>query len=410
MLSNTLKFLIIVQDLRVSGTSEGIVSRSFIANLRDAYPESIIDLCYIKSHSTDDDLHLLDVTTIEEHTVSIKIPFVIRWLNKIYWRLFHKSLKELHIQNNYKKLIETIDYKSYNHIFIRSSGLDFETILACHNLPILKEAIINFHDPYPNFWDPGSNIPLEALELFRLKRMKYVVDNCKSAITPSNYLTQDMSVLYGSNKLFKTLPHQFNKTAFNFEDHNEVRKKEKKCSICYHGTLQLGRDIDIVIDSYLDCINRNDNLKKDTEFVLRLKSNQYGRLKEKYKSFSNIIVLEASSFANSYNEQNEQSDVVIILENKLKYSNILPGKIPVADAIYSQVFNVCPENSETRYLTKNNKFIATSNDKQDISNKLEKLLIDQIQNKEVISPFGDYFSNKNFKKSIDYIINFKISR
>ncbi|PKG51713.1 hypothetical protein [Olleya sp. 1-3] len=405
MLSNTLKFLIIVQDLRVSGTSEGIVSRSFIANLRKAYPESIIDLFYVKSHSTNDDLKLLNVNSIEEHTISKTIPFTTRWINKIYWRLFHRSLKELHIQNNYKKLIEKINYKSYNHVFVRSSGLEYETILACHDLPILNEAIINFHDPYPNFWDTGSNVALESLELFRLKRMKYIVDHSKLCITPSSYLSKDMTLLYGSSKVFKTLPHQFNKTVFNLEDHSSVRKKEKKCSICYHGTLQLGRDMDIVLEAYLNCINRNDDIKRDTEFVLRLKSNQYGRLKEKYKAFSNIIVLEASSFSNSYNEQNEQSDVVVVLENNLKYSNILPGKIPAADAINSQVFNVCPEESETRHITTSSKFIATSNDKYDITNKLEQLLINQLQNRDVISPFGDYFSDKKFKEHIDNIIN-----
>lgn len=405
MLSNTLKFLIIVQDLRVSGTSEGIVSRSFIANLRKVYPESIIDLFYVKSHSTNDDLNLLNVNSIEEHTVSKTIPFATRWFNKIYWRLFHRSLKELHIQNTYKKLIEKIDYKSYSHVFVRSSGLEYETLLACHDLPILNEAIINFHDPYPNFWDTGSNIDLEPLELFRLKRMKYIVDHSKACITPSSYLSKDLSFLYGSNKVFKTVPHQFNKTAFNLDDYSAVRKKEKKCSISYHGTLQLGRDIDIVLEAYLNCINRNDDIKRDTELVLRLKSNQYGRLKEKYKAFSNIIVLEASSFSNSYNEQNEQSDIVVVLENKLKYSNILPGKIPVADAINSQVFNVCPEESETRHITTNSKFIATSNDKQDITIKLEQLLINQLQNRDVISPFGDYFSDKKFKEHIDNIIN-----
>ena len=33
-----MNFLVIAQDLRVSGTSEGVVSRSFLAKLRMAYP------------------------------------------------------------------------------------------------------------------------------------------------------------------------------------------------------------------------------------------------------------------------------------------------------------------------------------------------------------------------------------
>ena len=38
------KFLIVEQDLRVSGTSQGIISRSFIAKLRMAHPNAIIDV------------------------------------------------------------------------------------------------------------------------------------------------------------------------------------------------------------------------------------------------------------------------------------------------------------------------------------------------------------------------------
>ena len=45
-----MKFLVIEQDLRVSGTSQGIISRSFLAKLRLAYPQSIIDVVYLKQY------------------------------------------------------------------------------------------------------------------------------------------------------------------------------------------------------------------------------------------------------------------------------------------------------------------------------------------------------------------------
>ena len=48
-----MKVLIIVQDLRVSGTSEGIVSRSFISKLKMIYPDAIIDLHYFITYSHD---------------------------------------------------------------------------------------------------------------------------------------------------------------------------------------------------------------------------------------------------------------------------------------------------------------------------------------------------------------------
>ena len=39
-----MKFLVVEQDLRVSGTSQGVISRSFLAKLRIAYPKSVIDV------------------------------------------------------------------------------------------------------------------------------------------------------------------------------------------------------------------------------------------------------------------------------------------------------------------------------------------------------------------------------
>lgn len=400
-----MKFLIIAQDLRHTGTSEGIVSRSFIANLRAIYPQAIIDVFYIKSHDSHDYNALLGVNTIVEYTIPRKIPFITKWLNKVYWRLFNESLRERYIQNLYKKKIEAIDYKAYNHVFIRSSGLEYETLLACKDLPILKQSIINFHDPYPNFWDTGSNKNLSNLELFRLKRMKQVVDNAKVCISPSTYLSRDLTMLYASNKVFKTLPHQFNETAFNFEQAEQVRKKQKPCCIMYHGTLQLGRDMDIVLDAYVDCINKDSNIKNNSEFVLRLKSNQYSRLKAKYEAISNIVILEANDFSSSYIEQSQQSNILIILENNSGYSNILPGKIPVADAAGSQIFNICPMESETRHITIDEKYTATSTNKTEIASKLETLINIQLNISKVKSPYGDYFSIEKFKSNIEHILN-----
>ncbi len=46
-----IKFLVIEQDLRVSGTSQGIISRSFLGKLRKAYPDAIIDVVYLKQYT-----------------------------------------------------------------------------------------------------------------------------------------------------------------------------------------------------------------------------------------------------------------------------------------------------------------------------------------------------------------------
>ena len=87
-----MRFLVIVQDLRVSGTSEGIVSRSFIAKLRKTYSKSVIDSVYIAHTDTEDRLDLLPVDTIKKHIVNTKVPFWTLFWNRFYWRLFHVSL------------------------------------------------------------------------------------------------------------------------------------------------------------------------------------------------------------------------------------------------------------------------------------------------------------------------------
>ena len=69
-----MKFLVIEQDLKVIGSSQGIISRSFLAKLRLAYPESIIDVVYLKCHTYEDQLDLLPVDSIEAHDVCY-----VRW-------------------------------------------------------------------------------------------------------------------------------------------------------------------------------------------------------------------------------------------------------------------------------------------------------------------------------------------
>ena len=106
-----MKFLIVAQDLRVSGTSEGIVSRSFLAKLRVLYPQSIIDVVYLKHHASEDQLHLLPVNSIETHVLNLTIPFFTKWVNKLYWRLFNVSLSRNYIDKVYGSYIIKIYYK-----------------------------------------------------------------------------------------------------------------------------------------------------------------------------------------------------------------------------------------------------------------------------------------------------------
>jgi hypothetical protein len=399
-----MKFLIIEQDLRVWGTSQGIISRSFIAKLRKSYPESIIDVVYIKQDAGDDLLDLLPINSIETHIVAIKTPFFTKWFNKIYWRLFHVSLARNHVRKVYQSCIAKVDYQQYDHIFIRSAGIHHETILGCKDLPILKKAIVNFHDPYPLFWYPGSNIPLTNLALFELKEMFQLVVQSKSCMTSASLMSEDLQTLYGCRKKFYNLPHQYDESVFDLSNMENVFKKNTKIMISYQGAIQFGRNLEILLDAYQELLENNSLYSENTEFVLRLKGTDKKKLVAQYSKCSNIKILDFASFSDSCNEQMHEADINIILENGPLYCNILVGKAPFLAATQKPILSISPERSEMRRIITDPKYIANCKDKEEIKQKLEILIVDRLNSDEAVFPFGDYFSDENFKKRLDAVL------
>jgi hypothetical protein len=399
-----MKFLIIEQDLRVWGTSQGIISRSFLAKLRIAYPDSIIDVVYLKQDASEDRLDLLPIDSIETHILKPKTPFFTKWFNKIYWRLFHVSLARDHIHKVYGACIAQVDYHDYDHIFIRSAGIHHETILGCKDLPLLKKAIVNFHDPYPLFWYPGSNVALTNLELFQLKEMFEVVNQAKSCMSSASLMSEDLQTLYGSRKKFYNLPHQYDASVFDLTDVSSVLKKTKKILISYQGAIQFGRDVEILLDAYQDLVENNILYSENTEFVLRLKGSDAKKYAAKYSNIPNIVVLDMSSFSNSCHEQMHEADINIILENGPLYCNILVGKAPFLAATEKPVLCISPERSEMRRIIADSQYIASSTNKEEIKQKLENLIVKRMNSDEAVYPFGDYFSDENFKKMLDGIL------
>jgi len=399
-----MKFLVIEQDLRVWGTSQGIISRSFLVKLRRSYPNSIIDVVYFKPDSSDDRLELLPIDSIETQVLNLKIPFFTKWFNKMYWRTFHISLVKRHIHKVYGSSIAKVDYSKYDHIFIRSAGTEHETILGTKDLPILKKAIVNFHDPYPLFWYAGSNSALTNLELFKLREMYEVVIQAKTCMSSASLMSVDLQSLYGCRKIFYHLPHQYDESVFDLSDVSNVLKKNKKILISYHGAIQFGRDVDVLLEAYKELVVSNELYRENTEFVLRLKGGDIPKLTAKYASISNIIILNMTSFSNSCNEQMHEADINIILENGPLYCNILVGKAPLLAAVKKPILSISPERSEMRRIIIDNKYIATCNDKEEIKEKLENLIINRMNSDEVVYPFGDYFSDENFKVSLDKVL------
>ncbi len=396
-----MRFLIITQDLRVSGTSQGIIERSFLSKLRKVYPDAIIDVLYICTHTYDDSLDVLPVNSINKKIVNTKIPFHIKWMNRISRRLFNSLLAENYIHKQYANEIKKVDYTMYNHIMVRSAGLDHETVLAMHNLPILKYSIVNFHDPYPYAWYKGKAGRITPNEFKRLQKVIEIVKDAKICCASAYYMAKDLQYLYASDKYFYTLPHQFSFAGFDFSDTSQVRKKNKKIQISYHGALMFGRNVFILIEAFKQLMNEHSWIKNDVEFVLRVKGEGVKKLKEENKNCENIIILDTLNFSNSSNEQINESDINVILENGPYYSNILGGKVPFLFALNKKVIISSPERSELRKYLGNYPYLYGMNDLEDAKIKLlEVLTSDQLNN----SVAKDLFSDESFKNAMDTIL------
>lgn len=400
-----MKFLVIVQDLKISGTSEGVVSRSFISRLRKTYPEAEIAVWYFKNIKSEDQLELLPVDSIEEIVVRRSPPKWVKVINHIYWRIYKASLNDHFLVSQYRRYLKKIEWKNYDHIFIRSAGNNFETILACKDLSLLKKAIINFHDPYPSFWDPGANQSFSDLDLNRLKNMWGVVQQARSCMTPSRTLSEDMEYLYGSSKRFFTLPHQYDPEVFGEVAGDNRSKPGKKVVISYQGAVQLGRNLDILLDAYLNLLDRKGYYKRETEFVLRITGPYREKIIKKYKHYPNLIFLNPVSFPESLYEKKYKTDILIVLENCAGRSNILPGKVPVIAFLKKPFLCLSPEISEMRRLLHEHKFVASCDDRDEIIQKLENLIEMVLKNKEFNQdPFKGYFGEENFSLRLQEIL------
>lgn len=401
-----MKFLVITQDLRVSGTSAGIGRRSFLTKLKKVYPQSEVDVLYI-SHfdSSKDDLDILPVDSIIRRVINIQIPFHIKWINRLTSRMFDYLYADHYIHKQYAEPIKAIDYKAYDHIFILSSGIKHETILATYGLPILKDAIVVFHDPYPHAWYEGKCCKIHKNEYLRLKKMIAVVQQAKICCATAHYMAQDLQFLYASDKYFHTLAHQYEPDAFDFNKKNKIRKKESKLQISYHGALMLGRNLSNLLQAYSNLVEENPDIKKHTEFVLRVRGEKINELKQKFSNNKNVKFLDTLDFLNSSTEQMNESDINVILENGPYYCNILPGKVPFLASIGKPILIVSPKRSELRRILKNEtKYIADMNNVAEIKLKMENLILNTMQNTESVYPFGDYFSDANFLKQVDTIL------
>jgi hypothetical protein len=274
-------------------------------------------------------------------------------------------------------------------------------------LPILKRANLIFHDPYPLAWYIGTTSECSNLELFRLKHTMEIVAQAKTCSSTAQYMSHDLQYLYASKKKFHTLAHQFDAAVFDLSDTSQMLKKTKKVNISYHGALMFGRNVKNLLLAYEQLLQENPEFEQQTEFVLRLKGEGVKQLKARFRNVSNIQILDTVNFSNSSNEQIHESDIVVILENGPLHCNILVGKAPFLAAYQKPVLCISPEKSELRTIISDERCIANMHDIIEIKSKLQALIVDRLVSNEPFYPFGNYFSDENFKKQLDEILNDK---
>lgn len=397
-----MKVLILAQDLRISGTSEGLVSRSFISGFKNYCPNTTIDLVYLKTHSSDDSLHLLPVNLLKESRIDLTSDLFTKWVNRFTLRLFNFSFYNWKIISRFNKHIKSIVLSQYDVVFARSSGINFELIRALKYLKSLDNIIVNIHDPYPLSYHPNNKRKVNKYDEFLIKEMSAVLSRSLNVICPSKKLANDLNKIYGINKI-RVLPHHYNPRIINLSNHNSNLSKDNEVSVHYHGSLDYGRNVDGLLSAYIKLLQRKPLLAEKTELVLRLKSNKIFELRYRYQH-PNIKILEGVDLCTSIYEQKELSDLNIILDNGPDYSNILVGKAPVLSYLAKPVFIIAPNDSELFDVTQDKNMIANANDLFDIENKLDSILEKLISKHKSEDTFGEYFSKNEFNNRLDQLL------
>ena len=183
-------------------------------------------------------------------------------------------------------------------------------------------------------------------------------------MTPSQTLSEDMQYLYSSKKKFHTLPHQYDPAVFDTFPIERKSKRKKRVVISYQGAVQLGRNLNILLDAYLALLEKERSYRENTEFLLRITGPYREEIIQKYQHHPNLVFLEQIPFAESVQEMKNETDILIILENCGEHSNILPGKVPVIASLNKPFLCLSPKKSEMRRLLYEPAFVATCDDRE----------------------------------------------
>ncbi|SFT40256.1 hypothetical protein SAMN04489724_0602 [Algoriphagus locisalis] len=392
-----MRLLVVAEDLRVSGTSEGQVSRSFVYRLALHPDVEKVDLLYLKKESSDHEIDMLPLNQVWEHDILFSKNKISKFVEKLGHKIFGKSLEDKVKLSKMEKILSNVRFENYDFIAVRSSGQSFLSLRAFKKFDYLKDKIVLFfHDPYPVFWDPGYSGPFSKRSENEFKDMKSLIDLGFKCVTPSNLLSKDLRFLYKSNRNFFTLPHQFAPEVFSVFNGPKLKKESGKITFMYHGAIQLGRKIDYFLDACKDLMVESPDFKDQVKLILRIKGNDVERIKTKYKDMEILQILPQVPSQVAFWEAKEIADINLILEPSGNYSNILVGKAPLLDYVNRGVLVLGPEESELRNLLVDQSSFALAGSLIDIKRAVLSSIQKIRDNNTMYPVFGEYFSVENF--------------
>ena len=350
--------LVVVESMRINGTSSGIVSATFIQLLHQAgYSVKVI---------TPNDFDY-PVTWLPKDVICRKFDFPVSKKNFLesipklralpaYLTGFSMSIRKL--IEHYKKEIQLeLDANNFDLIYALGTGSSFAPHFALAEMKLNIPYFLNIHDPFPMHIYPEPYRKKKNLINSKLEDKFNKTLNKATAISfPSKLLMEDMATTFQviSKKGF-VVPH-IGVELSNLPNENKdssVALTPSKINIVHAGTLLGPRNPKYLLQAIIELNKENPNELEKLAFHF------FGKISKDLETVVNQATISNVHFhvdRFSYKKSLEiiaQAQGLLVIEAISSFSPFLPGKI--ADIAYAEkpIISLSPKISEVRRILGN---------------------------------------------------------
>lgn len=376
----------VVESLRVNGTSSGIVSSTFIKLM----VESGYKITVLTENNSTGAINWLpesvvvkkfEITTIQKSLLDSipkfrAIPAYLTGFSKT----FRNNI------NCYKEAIEKeLQTKKFNSIYALGSGSSFAPHFALAEMNLSIPFFVNIHDPFPmHLYPEPYRKPKTWINSILEKKFKVVLDKAKGISFPSQLLMEDMAKTFPSiNKKGFVIPH-IGTFLDNLPTDNLpliVVLDPTKINILHAGTLLGPRNPKFLLQAIEELNQENaEFLKKMTFTFIGGVSNELINIVDKAKLENVKFITARMSYQKSL-DLIKQADASLVIEAISNFSPFLPGK--VADIVYAEkpIIALSPKKSEViRLLGVDYAYQSELQDVKNIKAVVYQFYIDAISN------------------------------